>query len=177
MFMSDYPPGKLPRFELETGINHSPHVVILGAGASKACCPKGDANGRPLPVMADLVRELSLEDVVRKSGHDPAGNFEEIYSQLFAAGDTDTIKTLDDATRSYFEQVKLPDEVTVYDYLLLSMRPKDMIVSFNWDPLLPQAYRRWRARIGSHLPEITFPHGTSISRSTARQSKSCSRVI
>lgn len=150
--------GQLPKLELKTGINHSPHVVILGAGASKACCPKGDANQRPLPVMADLVRALSLEDVVRESGHDPASNFETIYSDLYTRGDKATVKLLDDATRLYFEQVQLPDKVTVYDYLLLSMRPKDMIISFNWDPLLPQAFRRWR-HLGAVLPEIIFPHG------------------
>lgn len=108
--------------------------------------------------MADLVRELALEDVVRQSGHDPAGNFEKIYSELYAGGDTATIKVLDEATREYFDKVELPERVTVYDYMLLAMRPKDMIVSFNWDPLLPQAYRRWR-HLGPVLPEIVFPHG------------------
>lgn len=108
--------------------------------------------------MADLVSDLSLEDVVRKSGHDPAGNFEEIYSALYAAGDAATINVLDEATRSYFSRVQLPEQVTIYDYLLLSMRPKDIIVSFNWDPLLPQAFRRWR-HLGAVLPEIVFPHG------------------
>lgn len=156
--MTAKPPGRLPALELKTGINHSPHVVILGAGASKACCPNGDANGRPLPVMADLVHALSLEDVVRAAGHDPAGNFEAIYSALYAAGDSGTVKLLDDATRAYFQDIRLPEDVTVYDYLLLSMRPKDMIVSFNWDPLLPQAYRRWR-HLGDVLPPIVFPHG------------------
>lgn len=156
--MRNEPGGRLPALDIKTGINHSPHVVILGAGASKACCPNGDANGRPLPVMADLVRELSLEAMVRKAGHDPAGNFETIYSKVYAAGDTTTIKALNDATRSYFEGIRLPDQVTPYDYLLLSMRAKDMIVSFNWDPLLPQAYRRWR-HLGDVLPEIVFPHG------------------
>lgn len=158
MVVRKKPGGRLPALELKTGTNHSPHVVILGAGASKACCPSGDAQGRPLPVMADLVRALSLEDVVRESGHDPAENFETIYSELYAAGDIATVKALDDGTRSYFESIRLPDHVTVYDYLLLSMRPKDMIVSFNWDPLLPQAYRRWR-HLGDVLPEIIFPHG------------------
>ena len=28
-----------------------PHLVILGAGASKDSMPNGDAEGRPLPVM------------------------------------------------------------------------------------------------------------------------------
>ena len=47
---------------------------------------------------------------------------------------------------------------TLYDYLLLSLRQKDIIVTFNWDPLLPQAYKRWR-HLGAILPEILFLHG------------------
>jgi hypothetical protein len=35
-----------------------PRVVILGAGASIAACPSGDANGRRLPVMIDFVEKL-----------------------------------------------------------------------------------------------------------------------
>ena len=36
-----------------------PHVVILGAGASAAAFPKGDRNGRRLPLMDDLVQVVS----------------------------------------------------------------------------------------------------------------------
>ncbi|MFW6223076.1 MAG: hypothetical protein ACOC3T_05645 [Bacteroidota bacterium] len=35
-------------------VNNRPHVVILGAGASAAAFPQGDANGKKLPVMNDL---------------------------------------------------------------------------------------------------------------------------
>jgi hypothetical protein len=41
---------------------------------------------------------------------------------------------------------------------MLSLRPKDIIVTFNWDPLLPQAYKRWR-HLGAVLPELLFLHG------------------
>ncbi len=33
---------------------HRPHVLILGAGASKASFPQGDGNGRKLPLMNEL---------------------------------------------------------------------------------------------------------------------------
>ena len=31
-----------------------PHVVLLGAGASRAVCTNGDKHGRKLPLMSDL---------------------------------------------------------------------------------------------------------------------------
>ncbi|MBU4399752.1 MAG: hypothetical protein KKE86_10510, partial [Planctomycetes bacterium] len=47
-----------------------PHVVILGAGASLAACPNGDALGRQLPLMANLVEILDLKDLIAGTGHD-----------------------------------------------------------------------------------------------------------
>ena len=35
-----------------------PHVVILGAGCSKAAAPQGDANGVNLPVMDDFLEVI-----------------------------------------------------------------------------------------------------------------------
>jgi hypothetical protein len=29
----------------------------------------------------------------------------------------------------------LPDEPTVYDYLVMSLTSKDLIATFNWDPI------------------------------------------
>ena len=45
-------PG-LPAFDPRKQINHSPHVVILGAGASWAAFPSGDAKTKPLPLLVD----------------------------------------------------------------------------------------------------------------------------
>ncbi|MES0114164.1 hypothetical protein [Mesorhizobium sp. M0013] len=148
----------LPQLDIKTGINHSPHVVILGAGASRACCPIGDKNGQKLPVMSDLVVKLGIEDLITEAGHDPAGNFEAIYSAISASENKIVLERLDDAVRRYFSALVLPDEPSLYDYLVLSLRPKDLIVTFNWDPLLPQAYRRWR-HLGNVLPQIAFLHG------------------
>jgi hypothetical protein len=35
--------------------------------------------------------------------------------------------------------MEIPDHVTLYDELLLTLRSKDLIATFNWDPLLLQA--------------------------------------
>ena len=37
-----------------------PHVLLLGAGASKAALPSGDKKGRPVPVMRDVADQLGL---------------------------------------------------------------------------------------------------------------------
>lgn len=55
--------------------------------------------------------------------------------------------------------MKIPDEPTLYDYLVLSLTEKDAIISFNWDSFLMQAYRR-NIDVGN-LPELIFPHGNS----------------
>ena len=152
------PRRRLPRLDISTGINHSPHVVILGAGASRACCPGGDLSGLKLPVMNDFVETVGVESIIRKCGHDPVHNFEVIYSRIHEEGNTTIIDELDAAVRSYFSRLALPEQPTLYDYLVLGLRPKNLIVTFNWDPLLPQAYKRWR-HLGKVLPQLVFLHG------------------
>src|SRR5277367_2879167 len=127
---------QLPRFDLKTKFNHSPHIVILGAGASRACCVIGDRYGRRLPLMNDLIECVGIGEIIRESGNDPAANFEAIYSRLHRDGQTAVLEKLDAEIRSYFSAIILPEEPTLYDYLILSLRPKDTIVTFNWDPLL-----------------------------------------
>src|SRR5215471_8086633 len=46
---------------------------------------------------------------------------------------------------------------TPYDYLLSGLRRKDVVATFNWDPLLVQAFRRNLSM--RELPEIVFLHG------------------
>jgi len=54
-----------------------PHVLLLGAGASVAALPKGDKNGRILPVMNNFVEVLELHQVLKKHGISYNGeNFE-----------------------------------------------------------------------------------------------------
>jgi hypothetical protein len=115
-------------------------------------------NGQQLPVMADFVECLGLVDIIRAAGEDPRQNFEAAYSSIHRQGLGDVISELDSRTRTYFGRLLLPDEPTIYDLLVLSLREKDMIVTFNWDPLLVQAYKRWR-HLGAVLPELVFLHG------------------
>lgn len=136
-----------------------PHVVLLGAGASRAAFPDGDAYGQKLPLMNDLMETLDLypyfknEDLERL----PA-NFETLYSRLVDEPEMkNTLDSIELAIKEYFEGLRLPDQPTLYDHLLLSLRPKDLILTFNWDPLLIQAHKRNRAR--AHLPDIRFLHG------------------
>lgn len=138
-----------------------PHIVILGAGASRACCPDGDRNGRRLPLMKDLVAELELGPVLQRHGiGTDEGNFEVIYSTLAQhPGHDDLRLLLEERVRSYFAALRLPDAPTLYDHLLLALRPKDVIATFNWDPLLPQAVRRNRRRASS--PHVLFLHGNA----------------
>lgn len=53
--------------------------------------------------------------------------------------------------------MEIPTEPTLYDYLVLSLRKKDIIATFNWDPLLLQAMRR-HSHI-TNLPTVVFLHG------------------
>jgi hypothetical protein len=137
----------------------SPHVVILGAGASKAAFPNGDAYGKKLPLMNELVDVLDLNNVITKHGY--RGNkidFESFYSEIFNQDRyKDLVNVIQKRIREYFEALALPKKVTIYDYLILSLREKDVIASFNWDPLLLKAYLR-NINIKS-LPDLTFLHG------------------
>lgn len=60
-----------------------PHVVILGAGCSKAALPQGDANGMSLPLMDDFLDVVRpVKDALESAGVPIDGkNFEEIYSR------------------------------------------------------------------------------------------------
>ena len=51
------------RKKVEERILNSPHVVILGAGASRAACPDGDKNGEILPLMDDFIEVLELDNL------------------------------------------------------------------------------------------------------------------
>ena len=121
-----------------------PHVVLLGAGASKQAFPGGDANGRPLPLMSELVHTVGLESAIERAGFEtPIENFEAFYSALCRTHEHDGLRLiLESKINDYFGRLQLPDYPTVYDYLVLSLRPKDIIATFNWDPLLYNACYR-----------------------------------
>ena len=136
------------------------HVVILGAGASRAAFPKGDAKGFYLPVMDDLIDVIGLTPLIEKLPSEITSNknFEHIYSTLVTKSEYSHItKQIEDNIDGYFSNLSLPNHATIYDRLLISLRPGDAIFTFNWDPFLFDAYQRNRHIIS--LPEIFFLHG------------------
>jgi hypothetical protein len=153
--------AQLPLLDTRLNVNRSPHVVILGAGASiAATLPHGgDRSGRTLPSMNSLIDVLSIRPLLEHAGVDlSSGNFEAIYDALAAEPSQAGLRQkLDKRVREYFGSLKLPDSVTLYDELILSLRNKDLIATFNWDPLLLQAYHRV-ADLGN-APRIVFLHG------------------
>ena len=58
------------------------HVVILGAGASRAAFPNGDGTNKHLPLMDDFAETLGLTTSLSNAGIDPTQNFESIYSNI-----------------------------------------------------------------------------------------------
>jgi hypothetical protein len=149
---------RLPDFELHKRVNNSPHVVILGAGASRAAFPDGDAKKRRLPLMVDLIDCLGLHDAIRAAGFADETDFEAIYDELATTERCPSLRAeIESRVRDYFELMELPEAPTLYDYLLLSLREKDSIASFNWDPFLAKAFIR--NRDAAALPRILFLHG------------------
>ena len=144
--------------EVATVNTNRPHVVVLGAGASRACCLQGDKNGRQLPLMNDLVDTVGLRIQFENWGIDPEQNFEDIFSDLYEKNDGDKLKLIQQTVEDYFNKLVLLDKPTLYDHLILSLRKKDLIATFNWDPLLLQAYNRSRCA-GLELPDLVFLHG------------------
>lgn len=139
-----------------------PHVVILGAGASRAACLNGDKRCNKLPLMNDLVDVLQLGPLLKKYGTCIAGkDFETIYSDLSSSGEnSEFLDALEHAVFDYFNKLALLDHPTLYDHLVLSLRKKDLIITFNWDPLLPQALHRVGKRFGyDMLPTVLYLHG------------------
>jgi hypothetical protein len=136
------------------------HVVILGSGASCAQADLGgEATGAKLPTMKDLIPVVGVDVMLDDHGIKWKGrNFEDVYSELFEENPTARILTdLEEKIREYFTKLELPNEPTLYDHLLLSLRPKDVIATFNWDPLLHDAWER--NRYEAPLPDVLYLHG------------------
>lgn len=137
-----------------------PHVVLLGSGASRAAFPHGDAYGRALPIMADLIEIIGLQPLVEKAGSEYRSeeNFEVLYGRLASEpGHGQLVREMERQIDRYFAALSLPNHATIYDRLLVSLRPTDAIFTFNWDPFLFDAYQRNRDSVA--LPEIFFLHG------------------
>lgn len=147
-------------FEYEKIYKSRPHVVLIGAGASVAAIPKGDRNGRKTSVMDGFLEKLGMSDVISNLNLvTKSQNLEDIYSEIADKKEYLEIRVeLDKRIRDYFNLFEIPDEPTIYDFLILSLRKKDLIATFNWDPLLLQAYQRVSG-ITDNLPDLAFLHG------------------
>jgi len=145
--------------EIQDVSSKRPHVVILGAGASRAAFPNGDKNGKKLPLMNDLVEVLGIRSLLQKAGlSGNVDNFEVLYSSLSKQEKYKSLVVqIEKEIFEYFASMELPSEPTLYDHLILSLREKDLIATFNWDPFLVQAYAR--NQHFAMLPRICFLHG------------------
>ena len=141
-----------------------PHLVLVGAGASRAAFPDGDANGRSLPLMNDIVDLLGLGSSFDDFGISWKGeNFEELYARISIEPRCSQLKAkIEREIEFYFLNLELPSEPTIYDFLVLSLRGHDIIATFNWDPFLIQAWRRNHGKVPS-LPRLLFLHGNVLS--------------
>ncbi|MEZ8196869.1 MULTISPECIES: hypothetical protein [Vibrio] len=150
-------------FEYERDYKSRPHVVLLGAGASVAAIPRGDKNGMKTSVMDGFLEKLGLSEVIEDLNLvTQSDNLEDIYSEIAERDEyADVRSELDTRIRNYFSEFEIPDEPTIYDFLLLSLRKKDLIATFNWDPLLLQAYQR-TVKITTDLPDLAFLHGNVL---------------
>jgi len=137
-----------------------PHLVIIGAGASRAAFPHGERNGHRLPLMMDFGEIVPVGSVLRESGIDWRGkNFEEVYSLISENPDHRVLQAqIEKVVFEYFAELRLPETPTLYDTLILSLRQKDVIATFNWDPFLIQAWQR-SATLTKSLPSLLFLHG------------------
>jgi len=140
------------------------HLVILGAGASRALSDKhnGDKNGIELPLMNELVSKVGLEDLILEAGFKgKTDDFEAVYTKIAVSASKDLLDRLNNKIAEYFKNIEIPDDVTNYDLLLVGLRGRDVVASFNWDPLLHQAHRRLVAHgiDPADLPHVLYLHG------------------
>jgi len=162
---------RLPAFDPQKQINQSPHVVILGAGASRAAFPSGDAKKKRLPLLVDLPDCLDLRAAITKAGFPASADFESIYDELATTGRSPSLKAeIESKVRGYFESLEMPDEPTLYDYLLLSLRETDLIATFDWDPFLARAFIRNRGVAAMPQRPHSPPNLTSKRRGSMPQS-------
>jgi hypothetical protein len=157
MMAYDVTSRQLTSLEVEWRTNR-PHVVVLGAGASLAAFPSGDARGRRLPLMANVVEVLGLSSLLQGAGLEPSRNFESLYSELHGLDpESPLLAQIEQRVMEYFSGLELPRHPTLYDLLLLSLRGKDAIFTFNWDPFLADTYSRHHGLIP--LPNVFHLHG------------------
>lgn len=165
----------------EEGINQvyggGGHVVILGAGASIASTYRNsEKNGKRLPSMDNFIDIVGLNDLINLVPENlQAKNFETLYGNLHKNDPASEILVeIERRINDYFGNMQLPDEPTIYDYLVLSLRGKDLIATFNWDPFLYQAWVR-NGEFTKDLPRLSFLHG-NVAIGYSKEDKRCGPV-
>jgi hypothetical protein len=135
------------------------HVAILRAGASLAAFQNGDRNGQKLPIIKNFVDVVGLTDLLSANGiNPPYDDFEGIYSDIAVNKNKSQLQNeIEKRVYNYFAALTLPDSPILYDHLVLSLRQKDVIAMFNWDPFLWNAAAR--NRHFSEPPSLLFLHG------------------
>jgi len=110
--------------------------------------------------MNDLVDILGLNELLSQTSIDfDTNNFEMIYDQLHQNEAYREIREeVEKVIYDYFSRLEIFNGPTIYDHLLLSLREKDIVATFNWDPFLLQAYLRNKQQ-HFKLPRLLFLHG------------------
>lgn len=158
---------------IKTVMGGGGHVVILGAGASIASTVRNpELSGKKLPSMDNFIEVVGLQDILENLPEKlVASNFETLYSNLHKDNpQSDEILEIEARVFDYFKDMKLPDEPTIYDYLVLSLRPNDLIATFNWDPFLYQAFVR-NGKVAD-MPYLSFLHG-NVAIGYSKEDKRC----
>ena len=144
----------------DVNLSYGAHVVILGAGASIASNLRdSEIHGLQLPSMNNLPDVVGLNGILSKFPQElVCDNFEATYSNIAEYDPKNpNLKVMNDLIYSYFSAMQLPNKPTIYDYLVMSLREKDVIATFNWDPFLYQAW--WRNYHHGSSPQLIFLHG------------------
>ncbi len=104
-----------------------PHVVILGAGASCAAIPNGDKNGKKISAMKGFIEKLGLKNIISSLSLDTTSdNLEDIYMEISEKSTPGSIYEkakleLETKIYEYISEYTIPDNPTVYDFLILSL--------------------------------------------------------
>ena len=162
------------------------HVVLLGAGASIAVMkamqtiPTYDKTSRllvtPPPAMNDFLKVAGLDYILKDINiHTSSNNLEDIYTELSLRSQNEpkikeVCSILENEIRDYIGRFYYPrNQLSLYDLLILTLRRKDCIYTFNWDPLIYDARARVAYEMGrwlnkdatDYLPNIMYLHGNA----------------
>jgi len=145
----------------KNGIITTPHVVILGAGASIAMTNRNqELSGKGLPSMNNLVEKVGLSRLLDDNNIKYENeNFEVLFTKLKSNSKYNNLTNkIEKIIYDYFYSMKISNEVTIYDYLIMSLTEHDVIATFNWDPFLVQALARC-STFTHKLPRTVYLHG------------------